>query len=125
MLDVNDQAYPRYNIEVEENSDGSVFTVSVALAGFSKDEISVTREKGTGKASGLDLIKISAEKEKTEEQSSRKFLVKNIALRNASRVIPVARSTEVTKVEYVDGILRITIVDTIPEEDKPVSFEIN
>lgn len=122
----HDSTYPLYNIEYEEVENGCQFTISIALAGFTKDEIKVSREKGTGNYSGLDLIKVSAEKIKdtADTESSRKFLVHNIAHRNATRKFPVARACEVTSVEYTDGILKINLLETVPEEDKPVTFEI-
>lgn len=103
--------YPPYNI-VKIDDDKVV--MEFAVAGFKKDDISITTEK--------NVLSIKAEK---PEQAEKKYLYKGIAARKFSRSFALPEYYEVEKAGFEDGILYIDLVRNIPEEKKPKTISIN
>ena len=103
--------YPPYNI-VKIDDDKVV--MEFAVAGFKKDDISITTEK--------NVLSIKAEK---LEQTEKKYLYKGIAARKFSRSFALPEYYEVEKAGFEDGILYIDLVRNIPEEKKPKTISIN
>lgn len=102
------QAFPPYNIIVDNEEDPKHFELEVAIAGFSKEDITVkTRvERGVTMlviegAKGLDGI--SGQKE------SRKFLAHGLATRSFKREFTVADGVKVDAVSIANGILSIKL----------------
>lgn len=81
-----------------------------ALAGYSKENISVVVENST--------LKIAANKEKSRN-SGGKYLHQGIALRAFSKQYALSENAVVDSAEYKDGILRVVISVVIPDEKKP------
>ena len=103
--------YPPYNV-IELDEDTRV--LELAVAGFEKDEISVSQDN-------KKLI-ISAEKAKKDEET--KYLHKGIAQRKFTREYALWEFSNVKSVDLNNGILYVVINREIPEEKKPKKFEI-
>jgi molecular chaperone IbpA len=105
--------YPPYNvIKVED----SLFILEFALAGFDKDEVSITVENGQ--------LKISGQRSEVEEDQYVTYLHKGIAARKFSTVFNLPEYMEVETAIFSNGILEITLEKRIPEEKKPKTIQI-
>ena len=102
--------YPPYNVV---KVDDEHFTVEVAVAGFSKDDISVTKEK--------NFLIIEGK----VEDDSKDFVHKGLASRAFKRSWTLADNVEIGTAKLVNGILSVGLEKVIPEEDKPVSIKIS
>ena len=109
------QKYPPYNIIQE---DDNTYIVEIAVAGFSKDEISVTHHPGES-----NELQIIGEKIQSDVQS--KYLHRGIANRKFEKSLTLSNTILVTSARIVDGILNIKLEDKIPESEKPKSIKIN
>ena len=96
--------YPPYNIY---NGSDSRTILEVALAGFSKEELSVETER--------NVLTISANKSSKEEK---KYSHKGISHKNFTRNWQLADDVEVESVEFKDGLLTITLMKELPEKQK-------
>lgn len=98
--------YPPYDlIKVDDDT----YKLSLAVAGFSKNDIDVSIDNGT-------LI-IKGELE--EITDSEKIVHKGIAGRKFTRTFALGEYMEVTGAELEDGMLHINIDRVVPEEKKP------
>jgi molecular chaperone IbpA len=106
------QNYPPYNIEkIAENR----YDIVMAVAGFSKSEITVQVEH--------DHLTIKGEKIDTQDPIP-EYLYRGLALRDFDRTFTLAEHMKVIKAEIKDGLLLIQIVREIPEEKKPRLIEV-
>jgi len=103
-------SYPPYNI-VKIDDDNLV--MEFAVAGFKKDEISVTTEK--------NVLTIKSTKDDAEEKD---YLYKGIAARKFTRQFTLPEYFEVEGAKVDNGILYIDLIRNIPEEKKPKSIKI-
>jgi molecular chaperone IbpA len=102
-------AFPPYNLrKIDEDK----FVIELAVAGFSKNDISVTEQDG-------NLI-VKGEKPDTEES----YLHKGIAGRKFTKTFSLAEHMEVTGADIKDGILYIGVRRNIPEHKLPKTIEI-
>jgi molecular chaperone IbpA len=106
--------YPPYNIELI-NDDS--YSITMAIAGFSEDDISVEVENNT-----LTVATTRAE-DKAEER--RNYLHRGIAERNFRRQFKLAEHIKVTGARMENGLLHIDLVREIPEAMKPRLIAIN
>lgn len=106
------EGYPPYNIE--KTSD-ITYVITLAVAGFSEEDIEVKTERGVLEISG----KISDDK--TEE---RVYLHKGLAQRPFSRKFSLEENIQVEGASLKNGLLEINLVKIIPEEKKPKLIEI-
>lgn len=104
-------AYPPYNIEMTEENR---YTISLAVAGFSQQEIDIQIEKGVLTISG----------KKTTTQHSDKLLHQGFALRPFERKFNLAEHVEVSGAELRNGLLTIRLQREIPPEMQPRKIEI-
>ncbi len=105
-------SFPHHNIiKVDENR----YIVELAVAGFSKEEIEITRQDGS--------LKIVGNKQH-EDMGQATYLHRGIATRSFSKSITIADTVEVHSSEIKDGILRIGLINIIPENKKPKRIEI-
>ena len=104
------QSYPPYDlIKIDEDT----YKLSLAVAGFSKNEIEVSMDNGSLIVKG----------EKTDETSN-EVLHKGIATRKFTRTFALGEYMEVDRAEMADGILDIYVERNIPEEKKPKTIKI-
>lgn len=103
--------YPPYNIEVvDENR----YAVTLAVAGFARDEIDIEVEN--------DVLSVRGKK--AEDADKRQYLYQGIASRSFERKFNLADHVEVTGAELNNGLLTVGLVKHIPEEMKPKRIEI-
>ena len=101
-------AYPPYNIEkLAEDS----YRISMAVAGFGRDELELTVQDNV-------LIVIGKADAKAEE-AERQFLHRGIAKRGFERRFQLADTIKVTGAGYNDGLLDIELKREVPEHKKP------
>jgi molecular chaperone IbpA len=103
--------YPPYNIE-KLAADG--YRISVAVAGFTPDELNVEVRDGT--------LVVTARK--TSEDGDRAFLHRGIATRAFERRFTLADHVRVTGAVHEHGMLHIDLVRETPEALKPRRIEI-
>ncbi len=104
--------YPHYNIErLDENH----FQISVALAGFSPDEISLTVEQNV----------LTLEGRKAEKDGDKIYLFRGISTRPFKRQFTLADHVEVKSARFEDGLLVIELAREVPEAMKPRQITIN
>ncbi len=109
--DVAQPAYPPYNIE-KTAEDG--YRISVAVAGFTPDELSVEVKEGG--------LVVSAKR--TAEAEARTYLHRGIATRAFERRFTLADHVRVTGAVHENGMLHIDLVRETPEALKPRRIEI-
>ena len=103
--------YPPYNIErLGEDS----YQISLAVAGFSPDEISITAEQ--------NVVTIEGNK---PEKPEREFLYRGISTRHFKRQFNLADYVLVKDASFDNGLLKIELVREIPEAMKPRRIAIN
>jgi molecular chaperone IbpA len=110
-VDESALTYPPYNIEkTGEDS----YRVTMAVAGFSQDELNITVQEGvltvTGKA--------------VKEEEPKQFLHRGIARRAFERRFELADHIQVRGAKLTNGLLHIDLVREVPEAMKPRSIKI-
>ncbi len=110
--DVTQQTYPPYNIE---KTDENAYRISIAVAGFSPDELNVEVRE--------NALVVSARKPEDAEEG-RTFLHRGIATRAFERRFALADHVKVTGATHVDGMLHIELAREVPEALKPRRIEI-
>ncbi len=101
----SDDNYPPCNIErVGEDR----YQISLALAGFSPDEIAITAEQNV----------LTVEGRKTEKQQ-REFLHHGISFRPFKRQFNLADHVQVKGASFDNGLLQIELLRELPEAMKP------
>ncbi len=109
--DVQAPSYPPYNIEkVDENA----YRISIAVAGFSADDLNLEVKE--------HALLVSARREERDE--GRTYLHRGIATRAFERRFHLADHVKVTGATHADGMLHIDLVREIPEALKPRRIEI-
>ena len=103
--------YPPYNIAKKSNG---VYEILLAAAGFQKDDINISLEKGT----------LTIKGEIKESDSSVEYLYKGIAERSFVRSYKLAEFVEVQNAEFKDGILRVSLIRNVPDEMMPQQIQI-
>lgn len=107
----SEDGYPPYNIErIAEDR----FQISVALAGFSPQDIALTAEQNV----------LTLEGRKAEPEG-RAFLYKGISARPFRRQFTLADHVEVRSARFENGLLLIELVREVPEAMKPRKIAIN
>jgi len=104
--------YPPHNIVKYTDSD---YAIEVAVAGFSKEEITVEIDQDQLVVRGTQSVSQETEKE---------YLHKGLASRDFEQTWTLAEYMEVKDAEVKDGMLIINIQRIIPESLKPRQIEI-
>lgn len=107
-MDPADRAYPPYNIE-KLGEDG--YRITMALAGFSENEVSITLEN--------DMLTVEGKVVPTKEDASKQFIHRGIATRSFVRKFQLADLIKVTGADFDNGLLHIELTREIPEHKKP------
>jgi molecular chaperone IbpA len=109
MLDGFESApgYPPYNIERTGEND---YRVTVAVAGFGENELSIEAKENT--------LTIKGSKQTKEEQNG-EVLYQGIAARAFERVFQLADHVQVKNASLENGLLHVDLVREIPEAKKP------
>ncbi len=107
---VNTQAYPPYDLlKLDEDT----YKLSLAIAGFSKENINVSVDNGTLVIKGEIVDVVDAE-----------VVHKGIASRKFTRTFALGEYMEVTGAEIKNGMLNIDINRVIPDDKKPKAIKI-
>lgn len=104
--------YPPYNIELVSED---TYRITMAVAGFGKDDVTIEVQENSLKVSGNKTL------EKTEE---RKYLHKGISERNFERKFQLGDHVKVLAADLENGLLHIDLERVIPEAKKPRKIEI-
>ena len=106
----NSQSYPPYDLlKLDEDT----YRLSIAVAGFTKDDINVSIDNGTLIIKGELVEVIDAE-----------IVHKGIAGRKFIRSFALGEYMEVTGADMKDGMLHINVDRVVPEEKKPKTIKI-
>ena len=106
----NSQSYPPYDlIKLDEDT----YKLSLAIAGFAKEDIDVSVDNGT--------LVIKGE---ITEVTDAEVVHKGIAGRKFVRSFALGEYMEVTGAELKDGMLHINVDRIVPEEKKPKKIKI-
>jgi molecular chaperone IbpA len=103
--------YPPYNIERIADDR---YQITLAVAGFSPDEISITAEHNVVTVEGTKV-----------EKAEREFLYRGISTRQFKRQFSLADYVQVTDASFDNGLLKVELVREIPEAMKPRRIAIN
>ena len=109
--DVAQPTYPPYNIEKTAED---AYRISIAVAGFTPDDLSVEVKEGA-------LIVAARKAPDTAEKT---YLHRGIATRAFERRFALADHVRVTGATHEHGMLHIDLVREIPETMKPRRIEI-
>ena len=102
--------YPPHNIV---KLDDEHFSIEMAVAGFSKDDVEVELKDGTLTISGS----------KTEDE--RNYAHKGISSRKFSKSFRLAEYVVVDDADAANGVLVVNLRVDIPEEKRPQKIKIN
>lgn len=98
--------YPPYNIKkVDENK----YTIELAVAGFSKQDIDIE----------IEGDKLVIKGNVTSNSDDENFIFKGIANRAFTRWFALEDNVEVKDAELFNGMLKIVLERLVPEEKKP------
>lgn len=104
-------SYPPYNIEKTADD---AWRISIAVAGFSEDDLSVELRENS-------LIVVAR---KAEDAEDRNYLHRGIANRAFERRFTLADHVRVSGASHANGMLNIDLVREVPEALKPRRIEI-
>jgi molecular chaperone IbpA len=105
--------YPPFNIIKHSDND---YEIEIAVAGFSKTEITVEVDQ--------DQLIVKGEKQIGEDATAPEYLHRGLAARNFARSFTLAEHMEVRGAEVVDGMLRVSLQRIVPEALKPRQIEV-
>jgi molecular chaperone IbpA len=112
LFDLMDQStrlaedhYPPYNIERVSDDH---YAITLALAGFAPDEVTITAEQ--------NVLTVEGSK---SEKPDREYLYQGISARPFRRVFNLADYVEVKGASFEQGLLKIQLVREVPEAMKP------
>jgi molecular chaperone IbpA len=110
VVNNSNTAFPPVNVvRIDDNN----YTVELAVAGYTNDEIELSVEK--------NVLTITGKKADKDE---RNYLVKGIAGRSFSRKFVLADTIVVGDASLNDGILTVQLENVIPESQKPRKISI-
>ncbi|TYC60557.1 Hsp20 family protein [Rhodobacterales bacterium] len=104
--------YPPYNIE---RTGENAYRITMAVAGFKDDELSVEAKEHA----------LTIKGEKAEEESDHEILYRGIAARSFERRFQIAEHVRVNGASLENGLLHVDLVREIPEAMKPRKIEIS
>ncbi|WP_136649503.1 Hsp20 family protein [Paracoccus aeridis] len=110
--DIAAPTYPPYNIE---KTGENAYRISIAVAGFSADDLNVEMKDGA--------VIVSARK--AEDDGQHTYLHRGIATRAFERKFALADHVRVEGASHVDGMLHIELLREVPEALKPRKIAIS
>ena len=103
--------YPPYNIV---KHDAENFSIELALAGFDKKDITISKEKNVLLIEG-----------KQKDGDELEYVHRGLASRSFKRTFTLADDIVVKGADMKNGILSVSLERIIPEEDKPQEIKIS
>jgi len=110
---VDSNGYPPYNIEALGDDH---YRITMAVAGFSQDELDIQTERNT--------LTVTGAKQESEADEGSEFLYRGIATRSFERRFQLADHVEVATAKLENGLLHIKLKHELPEQMKPRKIEI-
>jgi molecular chaperone IbpA len=107
-LDGTTSSYPPYNIE---RTDENAYRITVAVAGFTENDLSLEVKENT--------LTIRGEKQVKEGEKAGEVLYQGIAARAFERRFQLADHVEVRGASLENGLLHVDLKREIPEAMKP------
>lgn len=104
-------SYPPYNIELLAEDK---YRITMAIAGFAKDEVNIEVQENT-----LQVVGTKATKDE-----ERKFLHKGISERSFERKFQLGDHVKVLAADLENGLLHVDLERVVPESKKPKKIEI-
>ena len=110
MLDGFEAApgYPPYNIE---RTGDNAYRISIAVAGFSENDLTIEAKENT--------LTIRGEKQEKSDEKKGEVLYQGIAARAFERAFQLADYVVVKGASLENGLLHVDLVREIPEAKKP------
>ncbi|HYD13938.1 MAG TPA: Hsp20 family protein [Allosphingosinicella sp.] len=105
--------YPPFDLEKDGDER---YRITLAVAGFRRDEIEITAQQ--------NQLVIAGRKTEEEREDGPRFLHRGIAARAFERRFQLADFVQVRSAELADGLLTVTLEREIPDEMKPRKIEI-
>jgi len=106
-------SYPPYNIE---KLGEDIYRITMAVAGFSDDDIDITLQNNT--------LSVRGKSQKEKEGEEVEYLYRGIARRSFLRHFQLADFIKIEGAFLENGLLQITLVQEIPEAMKPQKISI-
>lgn len=104
----NGENYPPFNIErLSEDR----YRITLAVAGFKRDELEITAQQ--------NLLQVSGKKEEADNAPASTFVHLGIATRGFERRFELADFVRVESADLADGLLTINLLREVPEAMKP------
>ena len=100
--------YPPYNIE---RTGENACRITLAVAGFAENDISIEAKQNT--------LTIKGEKQVKTDEKKAEVLYQGIAARTFERVFQLAEHVEVKGASLENGLLHVDLVREVPEAKKP------
>ena len=98
-----ENGYPPYNIEqIEDNA----FRITLAVAGFAEEELSITVEDRQLVVRG----------KQTDDSEHRVFLHRGIAARQFQRTFVLAEGVDVAGAKLANGLLHVDLARSVPDK---------
>ena len=104
--------YPPHNVI---KSDDMKYDIELAIAGFSKDDITIELKE--------HVLYIKGDREKRRKDEA--YVHKGISGRKFSKSFRLSEYAEVSGADLTDGILTVSIEVVLPEEKRPQIISIN
>ena len=104
--------YPPHNVI---KSDDMKYDIELAIAGFSKDDITIELKE--------HVLYIKGDREKRRNDEA--YVHKGISGRKFSKSFRLSEYAEVSGADLTDGILTVSIEVVLPEEKRPQKISIN
>jgi molecular chaperone IbpA len=105
--------YPPYNIE---RTGENTYRISIAVAGFGQDELSIESKENT--------LTVRGDKKEQQQEKKGEVLYQGIAARAFERVFQLADYVQVKAAALENGLLHVDLVREIPEAKKPRNIPI-
>lgn len=108
--------FPPFNVREIESAKGgdATYLIEIAVAGYTRDEITIEEENGV----------LTVRGEKLTGTSDDLYLYRGIAERDFHREWALAEHVRVDSAGLEDGLLKITLVREVPEAAKPRAITI-
>lgn len=95
-------AYPPYNIEIRSQTR---YRITIALAGFSQNDVEIT----------LEANQLIIKGRQSEPQNTNEFLHRGIATRQFQRAFVLADCVTITEASMENGLLHIELERKVPQ----------
>ena len=105
-----EENYPPYNIE---RAGEDQYAISLAVAGFAPEDLTITAEQNTLTVEGRKMVK-----------DTESMLYQGISSRSFKRTFSLADHVQVKGANFENGLLKIELVREVPEAMKPRNIAI-